>query len=247
MFIFIVGSLLLIAFGADTHALIPFYAVGVLASFTISQFGMFVKWIKTKEKGWQFKCIINGFGAFVTLIGSIVVFIMKFTYGAWALLLIVPLIMFFMLYTFKHYSKFYKAIVDGCVSVAEEYLHDVLVKTISYYDYAENYYHGILAGLFAGMETHIVRSNRESGLGRPDIALIPLNVRGTVVIIELKACAKAQDMEKDAQAALDQIDSQNYESEYRDEGFKSFIWYGAAFYKKNVVLHVKTFNLYNKQ
>jgi hypothetical protein len=136
-------------------------------------------------------------------------------------------------------SGFYKAVVDGCAHMAEEFLRDILGKTISYYDYAENYYHGILTGLFSGMETHIARSNRESGLGRPDIALIPLNIWGTVVIIEIKICEKAMDMEKEAQAALEQIERQGYESEYRSEGFQSFIWYGAAFYKKNVVLRVK--------
>ena len=136
-------------------------------------------------------------------------------------------------------SGFYKAVVDGGVQIAEEFLRDILVKTISYYDYAENYYHGILAGLFSGMETHVARSNRESGLGRPDIVLIPLNIWGTVVIIEIKICEKAKDMEKEAQAALERIERQDYESEYRAEGFQSFVWYGAAFYKKNVVLRVK--------
>jgi len=110
MFIFIAGAILLIAFRADTHALIPFYAVGVLVSFTISQFGMFQKWIKTKEKGWQYKCIINGFGALVTCVSSIVVFTMKFSSGAWALLIVVPLIILFMSYTHRHYVNFGKAI-----------------------------------------------------------------------------------------------------------------------------------------
>ncbi|MCL2775128.1 MAG: APC family permease [Oscillospiraceae bacterium] len=109
MFIFIAAALLIIGFGADTHALIPFYAVGVLASFTISQAGMFVKWIKTHMKGWQSKCIINGFGAFVTLIATFVVFTMKFLSGAWVLILIIPLIIFFMSSTRKHYDKFQKA------------------------------------------------------------------------------------------------------------------------------------------
>jgi hypothetical protein len=136
-------------------------------------------------------------------------------------------------------TGFYQAIVGGDANVAEEFLQDILGKTISYYDYAENYYHGILAGLFTGMETHIARSNRESGLGRPDLALIPVNIRGTVVIIEVKICEKALDMEKTALAALEQIATQNYESGYRDEGFQSFVCYGAAFYKKNIALRVK--------
>ncbi len=110
MFIFIVSSFLLIAFNADTHKLIPFYSVGVFVSFTISQFGMFIKWIKSKEKGWQYKSLINGFGALVTFIGSIVVFTTKFTHGAWALLIIAPLLMWFMSETHKHYFRFLKGI-----------------------------------------------------------------------------------------------------------------------------------------
>ena len=110
MFIFITSSLLLIAFNADTHRLIPFYSVGVFVSFTISQFGMFVKWIRTKEKGWQYKSLINGFGALVTFVGSIVVFTTKFTHGAWALLIAAPILMWFMSETHKHYFRFLKGI-----------------------------------------------------------------------------------------------------------------------------------------
>ena len=114
MFIFFAGAILLIAFGADTHALIPFYAVGVLVSFTISQSGMFIKWLKDKNKGWQYKSLINGFGAVVTFIGTIVVFVMKFSGGAWVLAIVIPLIMFFMFYTNKHYRLFGEAIkTDG--------------------------------------------------------------------------------------------------------------------------------------
>lgn len=110
MFIFVVSSLLVIAFDADTHRLIPFYSVGVFVSFTISQFGMFVKWMRSKEPGWQYKSFINGFGALVTFVGSIVVFTTKFTHGAWALLIVTPLLMWFMSETHKHYFKFLKGI-----------------------------------------------------------------------------------------------------------------------------------------
>jgi len=114
IFIYIVGAALLLIFKANTHALIPFYAVGVLVSFTISQFGMFVKWIKEKEKGWQYKCLINGIGAFITFVGSIVVFAMKFLSGAWALIIVIPLIMFFMSYTHRHYLNFEKSVsIEG--------------------------------------------------------------------------------------------------------------------------------------
>ena len=114
MFIFIAGALLLIVFKADTHALIPFYAVGVLVSFTLSQAGMFIKWLREKEKGWQYKSLINGIGALVTFIGIIIVFSMKFTAGAWGLAIIIPVIMFFMSYTHRYYARFAEAIsTDG--------------------------------------------------------------------------------------------------------------------------------------
>jgi len=110
VFIFISAALLLIVFEADTHRLIPFYSVGVFVSFTISQAGMFVKWIKMKEKGWQYKSIINGAGAVVTLIGTVIVFTTKFEQGSWVLLVAIPIIMMFMSFTHKHYSIFQKAI-----------------------------------------------------------------------------------------------------------------------------------------
>lgn len=110
MFIFAVSSFLLIIFNADTHKLIPFYSVGVFVSFTISQFGMFVKWMRFKNPGWQYKSIINGVGALVTFIGSIVVFTTKFSHGSWALLIVAPLLMLFMDATHKHYLRFLKGI-----------------------------------------------------------------------------------------------------------------------------------------
>ena len=115
LFIFIAGAILLIVFSADTHALIPFYAVGVLISFTISQSGMFIKWIRMKEKSWQYKCLINGVGALVTFVASIIVFAMKFSGGAWVLAIVIPLIMIFMSYTHRYYHLF------GNVISAEKY------------------------------------------------------------------------------------------------------------------------------
>jgi len=106
----VVSALLLVVFKADTHALIPFYAVGVLVSFTISQAGMFVKWLKMKTSGWRCKSLVNGFGALVTFVGSIVVLAMKFTEGAWVIAIVIPLIMWFMSFTHKNYHKYSQAI-----------------------------------------------------------------------------------------------------------------------------------------
>ena len=55
------SNFLTILLKSNTHALIPLYTVGVFISFTLSQYGMFVKWMRTKDKGWQYKSLINGF------------------------------------------------------------------------------------------------------------------------------------------------------------------------------------------
>lgn len=104
MFIFIAASLLIIGFKSDTHLLIPLYSVGVFISFTIAQYGMFKKWRTLKEKGWQYKCWINGFGAIVTFVVSIIVFSTKFKDGAWILAIAIPLLMILMLSIHKYYS-----------------------------------------------------------------------------------------------------------------------------------------------
>ncbi len=104
LFIFFSASALVIIFKSDVHALIPLYSVGVFISFTIAQFGMFKKWITSKEKNWQYKCWINGFGALVTLVVSVIVFSTKFMDGAWLLAIAIPVLIVFMYLIHKHYT-----------------------------------------------------------------------------------------------------------------------------------------------
>jgi amino acid transporter len=104
MFIFVIASVLIIIFKSDTHQLIPLYTVGVFISFTLSQFGMFIKWRKTKDKGWKYKSLINGFGALVTLVGTFIVLYFKFGEGAWMLAIAIPAIILVMYYVNKHYD-----------------------------------------------------------------------------------------------------------------------------------------------
>ena len=104
MFITIIASLLIIGFKSEVHKLIPLYSVGVFVSFTIAQFGMFLKWRTCKDKGWQYKCWINGLGALVTCVVSIIVFCSKFMDGAWILAIAIPVIMLLMYLINRHYS-----------------------------------------------------------------------------------------------------------------------------------------------
>jgi len=99
------AALLLVIFQGDTHKLIPLYAVGVFTSFTLSQGGMFVKWVRQRktDKKWRHKAVINGTGALVTLVTVFIIGITKFTHGAWIVIVIVPIFMLGFLKVKKHY------------------------------------------------------------------------------------------------------------------------------------------------
>ncbi|MCH5138637.1 APC family permease [Clostridiaceae bacterium UIB06] len=101
----VISIILVIIFKGDTHYLLPLYAVGVFVSFTLSQWGMFVRWTRTKESGWRHKAAINGVGAFITLFTAIVLGITKFTSGAWVVFIVTPIFVHFMLVIKKHYSE----------------------------------------------------------------------------------------------------------------------------------------------
>ncbi|SHI00665.1 APC family permease [Clostridium magnum] len=101
----IVSIILVIIFRGDTHYLLPLYAVGVFVSFTLSQWGMFIRWSRTKESGWRHKAAINGVGAFITFATAIILGITKFTSGAWVVFIVTPMFVYFMLRIKKHYSE----------------------------------------------------------------------------------------------------------------------------------------------
>lgn len=104
MLIFIAASVLIIVARSDVHNLIPVYSIGVFISFTLSQYGMFKKWLSSKAKGWQYKSWINLFGAIVTLVGLFVEIISKWTEGSWILLIVLPILIIIMLRIKEHYN-----------------------------------------------------------------------------------------------------------------------------------------------
>lgn len=96
---------LIIIFQGTTHFLLPLYAVGVFISFTLSQAGMFKRWIRLKNPGWKHKAMINGFGAFVTFCTVLIIAYEKFTKGAWLVLILIPSLVFIMLRIRSHYNR----------------------------------------------------------------------------------------------------------------------------------------------
>ena len=117
-----------------------------------------------------------------------------------------------------------------------ELISDLLFETISYYDYAESFYHAFLAGLFANAG-YIVESNYESGLGRPDL-IIKDKKKRQAVIIEIKIADGMQSLQKAAEKAKGQIDDMRYADGISAQGYQKVIKYGAAFYQKNCLISI---------
>ena len=119
---------------------------------------------------------------------------------------------------------------------ATKEIRTLLRMTISYYDYRENFYHAFLAGIFAGAG-YSVESNREHGEGRSDIVIYN-DVTGQVAVFEAKYSRKLEDLEKDCQKALDQINTKMYAKEFED-AYEEVLCYGIAFYKKRCLVKSK--------
>jgi amino acid transporter len=93
----------LILFGGITDRLIPLYAVGAFLAFTLSQAGMVMHWRKNRGPNWLKSALVNGLGAIVTGITTIVVLVAKFAQGAWITLLFIPLTIVFFALVRRHY------------------------------------------------------------------------------------------------------------------------------------------------
>lgn len=120
------------------------------------------------------------------------------------------------------------ALWKGDEAEAARLISDLLWYTISYNDYHEDYYHAFLAGIFVG-RGYSVESNKEKGLGRPDIVLKDKRNR-RAVIIEAKKSEKEADMDKDCDKAIGQITTEKYaEGLY---GYTQVLCYGIAFFQK---------------
>jgi amino acid transporter len=98
------AAILIFGFRGDTQSLLPLYMIGVFVSFTLSQAGMVIHWLRTKEPGWKTSAFINGFGALVTGVVLVIVAVTKTFEGAWIVLLLIPSIVMAFIATRRHYD-----------------------------------------------------------------------------------------------------------------------------------------------
>ena len=126
-------------------------------------------------------------------------------------------------------DELFDTLWSGDAEKLTEIITDYLYKTISYFDYKEDYYHAFLAGLLSGRKGVSVRSNDETGRGRTDI-LVKNKDKRLVVIIETKRAESENELEKLSMEALKQIDDKKYYVPFKNE---KLIKYGIAFWGKD--------------
>ena len=132
-----------------------------------------------------------------------------------------------------------QAIFSKDTQKLQSLLEDFMVKSISSIDGAnEGFYHGMMLGLCAILgNRYKIRSNRESGLGRFDIQLMPLTKGMPGFIFEFKHTKDEHtDLSALADCALQQIEAKKYDTELRDNGVNSIISIGIAFRGKSAVV-----------
>ena len=129
------------------------------------------------------------------------------------------------------------ALETGDCEAAEDFINRQLADTISYYDYAENFYHGFMLGLLVNIGGYRVKSNRESGNGRPDIVMQTVQIRkGRVILLELKIAGSIAEMDAACDRGLAQIEEQHYAEPFITEGYPEVRKYALSFYKKECMV-----------
>lgn len=137
---------------------------------------------------------------------------------------------------FQKLESFCRAFEESDTATIEREFTSYLRKTISIRDtnvkkeMKENFYHGILLGLFAGMTGWKIKSNAESGEGYSDISVV-VEDKDIGIIIELKYAEKAA-FDEGCSEALKQINDRKYEEALIDDGMTVIRKYGIACYKK---------------
>ncbi|GGN30777.1 APC family permease [Streptomyces fuscichromogenes] len=101
----LLAALLLLATDADTHRLLPLFAIGVFIGFTLSQLGLVRHWAARRPPGWRRRALINGTGAVLTTLAGVILLFSKFLSGAWVVVLAVPLLMLLFARIQRYYTE----------------------------------------------------------------------------------------------------------------------------------------------
>lgn len=131
------------------------------------------------------------------------------------------------------FSSMYHDILSGDAKGFESAAQSYLKRCISFFDEKETFYHGFMIGIMGNLEEYRILSNRESGNGRADIILKPLDNQKPAVVMELKYAGDGRELEAKCEEAIRQIEEKNYVNELVEDGCSSIIKYGICFFKKS--------------
>ena len=126
----IFSGLLVIVFRGDTSRLIPLYAVGVFLSFTLSQSGMVVHWLRQRSalsSNWKKSIVINAVGGLATFVVLCVFVATKFIHGAWIVVVVIPLLVLLFRAIHKHYVMVAKQLSTEGMDELRPIKHTVIV------------------------------------------------------------------------------------------------------------------------
>jgi amino acid transporter len=122
-----VASLLIVVFAGDTSKLIPLYAVGLFAGFTLSQVGMVRHHQRIREPGWKRHAVVNAVGAGATFVVLLVVLVSKFAIGAWIPAVLIPLIVIGFRRIKRHYTRIREALRTEPGDIVPRHSHTVVI------------------------------------------------------------------------------------------------------------------------
>ncbi len=139
----------------------------------------------------------------------------------------------------KDLTPLYRATFDMKPENMREEINQLLMSSISYHDGLEAYYHGFVSGIYLRLEDYNVISNRESGNGRPDLILKPLDYRKQAYVLEFKVAKTYLGLEDAAEKALEQCIDNQYAQGLQAEGFADVVSYGIGFCEKACLVKMR--------
>jgi amino acid transporter len=175
------AAVLVIGFGGDTSRLIPLYAVGVFLSFTLSQTGMVLHWLREGRKGradpaekkkkaahWRKSIVVNGLGAIATLVVLVVLVITKFLHGAWIVVVLIPLLVGLFRAIHRHYVDVATQLTTEGAQKLRAIKHEVIVPisgihrgVLQALEYAKAIAHGHVTAIYINVDDETTQKLRE--------------------------------------------------------------------------------------
>ncbi len=146
----------------------------------------------------------------------------------------------------RKYRQLLSSLTQPDISTFSQLFQEFMLSAASAFDIpfeeSEKIYHMFVLGMLVGLQDHyIIKSNKESGLGRYDVMLIPKNPKDLGVIMEFKKTESADPLSLDATvaSALRQIEDRKYAQELLDHGISRILYLGFAFKGKRVLIGSK--------